>query len=312
MSRDHARGRVAPSVGREARLARFQAGVVRTSLLGVPGAVATTSVGLPPVGEVMGAIVQRLGGLGDACAYDSPTRTGYFSGDEPVPQRRTISSNSMFGSRRVEGRLLEKGYETALERLTAEARALGADGVVGVRITTERIGDDVRRFIALGTAVRATGAVHLAEPFVTDLGGADVVKLIGAGWMPVAIAYGVSIGVRHDDDVTRWQSRGLVWNNVEVVGYTELLQRVRADARTRFHDHVRDIGADGALVSAAGVRVWVVRSVREPGHRDHGAEATVFGTAIVKFAQGPTATPHALTILPLRIRGTAQTLGSLP
>src|SRR3954463_10906725 len=44
-----------------ARMARFQADGVRTSLLDVPGATAVTGVGLPPVGEVMGCMVEHIG-----------------------------------------------------------------------------------------------------------------------------------------------------------------------------------------------------------------------------------------------------------
>lgn len=36
------------------------------------------------------------------------------------------------------------------------------------------------------------------------------------------------------------------------------------------------------------------------GHRDHVAEASVFGTALVSFHQGSTTPTRSLTILPLR------------
>ncbi len=43
------------------RLARYDAAGLRTSLLPVAGAVGVESVGLSPVGEVMGCIVQYIG-----------------------------------------------------------------------------------------------------------------------------------------------------------------------------------------------------------------------------------------------------------
>src|SRR6478672_8573532 len=56
-----------------ARMARFQADGVRTSLLDVPGAASVTGVGLPPVGEVMGCMVEHIGWAGfGGCGYWGP------------------------------------------------------------------------------------------------------------------------------------------------------------------------------------------------------------------------------------------------
>jgi uncharacterized protein YbjQ (UPF0145 family) len=91
----------------------------------------------------------------------------------------------------------------------------------------------------------------------------------------------------------------MAWGwNTEVSGYTELVQHVRHDARTRFAEHAARAGAEGSIVSYLGLHVWD----REPseGHRDHVAEATVFGTTLARFHRGHTAPTRALTILPLR------------
>src|SRR3979411_979611 len=54
----------------EARMRRFQASPVRTSLLSVPAAVSIDAVGLDPVGEVMGCIVEQIGWAGyGGCGY---------------------------------------------------------------------------------------------------------------------------------------------------------------------------------------------------------------------------------------------------
>jgi uncharacterized protein YbjQ (UPF0145 family) len=192
---------------------------------------------------------------------------------------------------------LYRGYDTALTRMLTEAQAMGADGVVGVRLSVAHLGQDNREFTALGTAVRATGSVHAPRPFVTDLAGADVAKLLHAGWVPVSIAFGISVAIRHDDYATRSQATAWGWNT-EVSGYTELVQHVRHDARARFAEHAARAGAEGAIVSDMGLHVWE----REPAenHRDHVAESTVFGTTLAGFHQGRTAPTRALTILPLR------------
>jgi hypothetical protein len=44
------------------------------------------------------------------------------------------------------------------------------------------------------------------------------------------------------------------------------------------------------------VRMWSIEPAEN--HRDHVAEATVFGTAVARFAEKPAA--PSLTILPLR------------
>src|SRR3954463_1782939 len=67
-----------------ARMARFQADGVRTSLLDVPGAVSGTGVGLPPVGEVMGCMVAHIGWAGfGGCGWYGPGmgwQPGVFGG----------------------------------------------------------------------------------------------------------------------------------------------------------------------------------------------------------------------------------------
>mgnify|MGYP006274796481 CR=1 FL=1 len=50
--------------------------------------------------------------------------------------------------------LLDQAREQALARLADEAGALGADGVVALRLQTSAIADRVSEVIAYGTAVR--------------------------------------------------------------------------------------------------------------------------------------------------------------
>jgi uncharacterized protein YbjQ (UPF0145 family) len=273
-----------------ARMQRFQADGVRTSLLDVPGVTSVTGVGLPPVGEVMGCMVQHIGWQGfGGCGYYGPG-AGWGLGTV------TSGSGARFAGYRPYVDALYRGYDMAIGRMVTEAQAMGADGVVGVRLTVEHFGQDNREFVALGTAVRGRGTLRPPRPFVTDLPGADVAKLMHAGWVPVTIAIGIAVAVRHDDYATQYQARA--WGqNTEVSGYTELVQHVRADARHAFERHASRAGADGAVVSHMDLHIWE----QEPseGHRDHVAESTVFGTTIARFARGPAPT-RALTVLPLR------------
>src|ERR1700677_2932573 len=68
--------------------------------------------------------------------------------------------------------------ELAMSRMEAEADALGADGIVGVRLEIEfkEFGNDLAEFVAIGTAVKADeGSWRNDEnkPFTSDLSGQD-------------------------------------------------------------------------------------------------------------------------------------------
>lgn len=274
------------------RIARASASGVRTSLLSVPSAVSAHAVGLSPIGEVMGCIVQHVGWQGWAgCGYWG---NGYR-------QARVTT----FGSYAPYVDSVRHGYDTALQRLSTEAKMLGADGIIDVRITVTHLGNDNHEFVALGSAVRlgdersGQGNIpkSLPEPFLTDLPGADVAKLMLNGWMPTSIVYGIALAIRHDDWQTYAQSRS--WMNTEVSGFTELTNNVRHQARQKVTAHAAAKSAEGVLITGSTMRVWE----QEPsdGHRDHLAEARMFGTGIIRFPRpGVKPRPTSLTFLPLR------------
>jgi uncharacterized protein YbjQ (UPF0145 family) len=277
----------------EARMERFGRSGLRTSLLPVAGAAGIESVGLTPVGEVMGCMVQQIGWQGyGGCGY-----YGFGSGYGYSPGTVTSGQAQRFGGYRPYVDALYRGYNTALRRMSTEATRMGADGIVGVRLTAEHMSGSSREFVALGTAVRARTGPHLKSPFTTDLAGQDLAKLMGAGWVPATIGIGISVAVRHDDNRTRYQS---AWSsqNVEVDGYTELVTHVRSDARHRFERAVAAAGAEGAIVSDMSLNIWSIEP--SDGHRDHVAESMVFGTTIARFHRGQSAPTSTLTFLPLR------------
>jgi uncharacterized protein YbjQ (UPF0145 family) len=274
-----------PVAARRARRAAENA--AWTSLLSVPAAAGLRVAGLEPVGEVMGSMVAQLSLAGASCGVYGPGLGGLLGGPGFV-----VTGGTGFGAY---AEAVNRGYVTALDRLTQEATVIGADGVVGIALTAAPVGSGVVEFTALGTAVRADGPVRPGRVFTTALPGQDVAKLLAAGWLPAALVLGVAVAVRHDD----WQSRQQAsWGagNTEVVGYTQLLNHTRADARARFTRHVRGTGADGAIVSSMALRMWSIEP--SENHRDHVAEATVFGTAIARFAPVAPAA-RSLTILPL-------------
>jgi uncharacterized protein YbjQ (UPF0145 family) len=284
-------GRGLPPVAAK-RIARAAADGVRTSLLPVNGAAGLEASGFDVVGEVLGTIVMQISWTGfGGCGYYPMGGYGFSPG--------TVTSGSGAGWAGYAPyvQALKHGRNTALERMTTEASALGADGVVGVRLTDERMDGNKHEFMALGTAVRSRGAQRPARPFTTDLGGQDVAKLLTAGWVPAGIAYGISVAVRHDDWQTQAQS-GVFAGNVEVGGYTELMSHVRADARREFSRLAGRLGADSALLSSMWQHVWEYEAGE--GHRDHVAECVITGNAVARFHPGAASLTTSLSILPLR------------
>ncbi|SEF36431.1 Uncharacterized conserved protein YbjQ, UPF0145 family [Amycolatopsis pretoriensis] len=257
-------GRGLPPVAR-ARVDRFAASGLRTSLLSVPGAVGAEVAGFTPVGEVMGCVVQQVGWTA-------------------LSQWATEQVQQMAAT-------LREGYATALGRLTEEASALGADGVLDIRFTTTSLDGTAQELVALGTAVRAETTQRPGRLFTTDLPGQDVGKLMQAGWVPVRVAVGVAARGRFDYNM---QNQTNFWaGNLEVDAPTRVVNQVRAAARAEFARAIHDCGADGGIVSDLRLRTWPVQEVAVVGI------ASVIGTAIARFHEGPAAPTRALKILPL-------------
>jgi uncharacterized protein YbjQ (UPF0145 family) len=243
---------------------------------------AVRGVGFEPVGQVFGAAVYAAG---YASGYSCPAQ---------VPGRRDAGS---FGP------LVEAMYQarqTAIDRMTAECAALGGHGVVGVRLSRGSLPLSGLDFTATGTAVRAPGAAHGQRAlFTCDVSGQDFAKLISAGWVPAGLAVGISIGSWHDDRELVGQARW--WSgNVEVAGWSELVNQSRHDARRQLERDVRRLGGEGVVITGMQMRARERDCPDTVGRHDHIVEVTLAGTAIVRFSRsdhrpaGP-----ALTVMPL-------------
>jgi len=284
----------------QARVDRARSSGVRSSLLSVPGHVGIESCGFEPVGEVMGCIVEYIGfqGYGGCGWYGAYGAPGAWGGGYAAPPTVTSGSGSGWAGFAPYVNALYHGWDTALHRMLTEARALGADGVVGVSLTEQHLGTGNREFVALGTAVRSTGATHVSRPFTTTLAGQDVAKLVHSGWMPAAIIVGISVAIRHDDYRTFAAQRA--WAaNVEVDGYTELVTAVRADARRQLERRTAHSGAEGAILDSP-VRLSVHELEAGESHRDHVAESSVLASAVVRFHRAETLPPTPTMVLSLR------------
>jgi uncharacterized protein YbjQ (UPF0145 family) len=254
---------------------------------------AIRGVNFEPVGQVFGACVYNIGYVGAAgCAG------GWSSSDSgPAGALTRVSGQGGFGVRPMVQALYEARRE-AIGRMTAQCAALGGHGTVSVLLTVGEFPFGGLEFQAIGTAVRGAGAPAPPHPFSSDLCGQDFAKLIHAGWVPVGIALGISIGARHDD----WQTgitTGRGAPNAEVDGYTELVNMARHDARVQLTADVARMGAEGVVVSAIDLRIHDRECSSQQYGRDHLAEVTITGTAIARFGSDAVVPVGSLVILSL-------------
>lgn len=263
---------------------------------------AIRSVGFEPAGQVLGAAVFNIGyrggyGCPSYAAFGSYSRYGGMGSWRPGYTALSSSgANSAYGPLVA---TLYNARRTAISRMMAECAALGGHGIVGVQLTIGSFPAGGLEFKAIGTAVRAPGAVPLRQPFTSDLSGQEFAKLINDGAVPVSLVLGISIGARHDDWLTRSQTR---WSsgNTEVGGYTELVNMTRHDARDQLARDVRDHGAEGVVIQRMDMQVGEHECNAQEGARDHVAEVTIIGTAITHFTRSSRATERpSLAILSL-------------
>ncbi|MET8630252.1 heavy metal-binding domain-containing protein [Kitasatospora sp. NPDC004669] len=280
-----------------ARVAEGRASGTWSSALSTGEFAAIRSVGFEPVGQVMGSAVYRVGRSGrywgyHACGYQG---WGWSAGGNRVSDV-ALSGNGAPSAALVQ--VLDDARRAALGRMTAECTALGGDGVVAAQLTMAPFpaAPHCLEFKVIGTAVRASGQVRPRRPFTSHLDGQGFAKLVTAGWVPVDLLVGMSIGVRHDDYRTGWQK--FSWSNQEMDGWTALVTQVRADARTQLYRQGAQHGGNGVILADSDLRVWEEPCIANDKQTDHITESTLVGTAVARFATAP-AEPRTLTVMPL-------------
>jgi uncharacterized protein YbjQ (UPF0145 family) len=182
----------------------------------------------------------------------------------------------------------------AIRRMEDEADALGASGVVGVRLTISTT-DWSRKsvdFIAVGTAVTATdGANWRAKngtPFTSDLSGQGFWTLTRAGYRPLGFVMGTC--VYHVGRRRAATAVGQTARNTELGPQTQALYSARELAMTRMQDEGERLGATGIIGSriSESSQVW--------GHRL--IEFLAIGTAIAPLT-GAHSPPNPRTAVSL-------------
>src|SRR5260370_9003465 len=141
-----------------------------TSDLSVNEFLLVHEAGFEPVGLVVGSSIYHIG--------------FQFAGWKQN-QEVNVLTQAMYHAR-----------ELAMTRMEEEANALGADGIVGVRLQITRYewGEALAEFMAIGTAIRSRSGQSYRNPrglpFTSDLSGQDLWKLLKPGYPPVVMVIG--------------------------------------------------------------------------------------------------------------------------
>jgi len=73
--------------------------------------------------------------------------------------------------------------------------------------------------------------------------------------------------------------------NSEVVGYTDVVNQTRHDARVQLERDVSRLGAEGVVVSSMDMAVRDRECPMQEHRKDHVVEVTIIGTATARFAR---------------------------
>jgi uncharacterized protein YbjQ (UPF0145 family) len=199
-------------------------------------------------------------------------------------QEMTVLTQAMYHAR-----------ELAMSRMEEEATALGADGIVGVRLDVNHKdwGNHIAEFVAIGTAVVHRDDPHRfknkhGKPFTSDLSGQDFYIMLRSGYRPLGMVMGNC--VYH---VARQGFRSFLGNlmrNQELVQYTQALYDSRELAMERMQQEAEALGAKG-IVGA---------NIHEHTHTwgSHVIEFFAVGTAVDELSKDHIIEPPTL-VLPL-------------
>jgi uncharacterized protein YbjQ (UPF0145 family) len=260
-----------PASGLE-RIERMKQEVARgffTSDLSVNEFLLVKQSGFEPLGLVLGSSIYHI---------------GYQQASWNQNQEMGVLTQAMYHAR-----------ELAMTRMEEEADALGADGVVGVRLDIGRYdwGADLAEFIAVGTAVKhREGELHRApngRPFTSDMSGQEFATLLRAGYRPAGLVMGNC--VYHVARQGMLASLKQVGRNVEMPNFTQALYEARELAMERMQTEADELKSEGIV----GARIIE----RSHGWGSHVIEFFAIGTAVLSTSADHQIEKPAL-VLPLQ------------
>ncbi|TMB91446.1 MAG: heavy metal-binding domain-containing protein [Chloroflexi bacterium] len=206
-----------------------------TSDLSVNEFLLVREAGFDPVGLVVGSSIYHI---------------GYQRANWNQNQEMNVLTQAMYHAR-----------ELAMTRMEEEANALGADGIVGVRleVTRHEWGEALAEFVAIGTA----------------------------SYRPVGMVMGNCVYHVAHQGMGQWFKQ--VGQNVEMTNYTQALYDARELAMERMQAEAISLGAQGVV----GTQI----SERSHGWGSHVIEFFAVGTAVISISDTHEIPTPALTLL---------------
>jgi len=238
-----------------------------TSDLSINEFLLVKEAGFDPVGLVVGSSIYHI---------------GYQWANWTQNQEMTVLTQAMYHAR-----------ELAMTRMEEEADALGADGIVGVRleVTRHEWGESLAEFVAIGTAIRARDGKSYRnahnKPFTSDLSGQDFWTLLRAGYRPVGMVMGNCVYHVSRQGLGQWFNR--MGRNVEMTNYTQGLYDARELSMERMQNEALGVKAEG-VVGAQIVE-------RSHGWGSHVIEFFAVGTAVISVSANHVVPAPSLSLL---------------
>ena len=239
-----------------------------TSDLSVAEFALLDEIGLRPLAQVIGSSIYHVGWQ---------QRPGAFGMQMAgISSELTVVSEAWNTARR-----------RAFARLEQEASLVGADAVVGVRLSVGRHdwAAGAIEYVVVGTAVRDDRGERGERPALTDLSGQDYWKLWRVGHRPLGVVgastvHYVVAGFATQQTVSGFSSS---WVNQELTDFTGGVYDARETALGRMTAEAMQQGAAGVV----GVSIVHEMEQREVGgRRDLVVTFHVLGTAIGELSDG--------------------------
>ena len=228
----------------EGRLAQLRQDGLFTSTLSVNEFALLTEMGPRPLAQVLGTSVYQVGWQYLSAQAQWGGRD-FFCGLEVISQA------------------WDQARRNAFARLREEAREVGADAVVGVRLH-RGAHDWAKRtvdFVVNGTAVKLPDAAASPEPdaapgsswevrrgpVLSDLSVQEYWKLKRVGWGPAGLLAATSVYFVSQGFGTRWRRRFSVASNQELSEFSHGFTAARHSAVTQLRGQAQEVGATGIV-----------------------------------------------------------------
>jgi len=253
-----------------------------TSNLSVNELTLSVSVGIHPMGQVMGASTYHVGWQ-NLKGYNTPMVSGQLR----------VPTQALYNARHL-----------AIGRLQIAAKLLGADGVVGVTIDRRLREDqrDILEYMAIGTAVRLDGPERWSTPFVSAMSMQELWSLLRAGHFPIGMVFGTSVYYHvatFANQMAMRTNRGFMSRNMEFSDYSGAISIARQFAMGQVEFEASSIGADGVVGVTIDnhirdVDVDIEVAEQKIQRRDLIVTFTAQGSAIMPVAEAPYAIDYSM------------------